>query len=212
MLAQLDQWIAGVGWVAYLVLGLCSMLEYLFPPFPGDTVTLLGGVYAVRGHKPWVLVLLVLTLGSVLGAMVDYWIGARVFRWVHHRPSTKRFLWMSREQLLELEARMRQRGGSLILMNRFLPGVRGLLFFAAGAAQMPFGRVVGLGAISASVFNLLVLGVGYAVGGNAERLEHLLRDYEKAVGGLLLVGAVALLLRLVLRRKPRTDAGLDPGP
>lgn len=206
MMAQLDQWIAGVGWAAYAVLGLCAMIEYVFPPFPGDTVTLLGGVYAVRGHKPWLLVLAVLTLGSVVGAMVDYWVGARVFRWVHHRPATKRFLGFTREQLVDLEARMRRRGSVLILLNRFLPGVRGLLFFAAGASQMPFGRVMGLGAISALVFNLLVLGVGFAVGGNAERIAVLLQDYQAAVGGLLVVAGVALLIRLLLRRRNRTGA------
>jgi membrane protein DedA with SNARE-associated domain len=89
---------------------------------------------------------------------------------------------------------MRQRGAWLILVNRFLPGIRGIIYFAAGAAEMPARQVLVLGTVSAAAFNLLILGVGIAVGGNAERLEGLLRSYQQAV--YLALGALGLLLLL----------------
>lgn len=194
MLEHLDQWIAGVGWLGYLVLGLAAMIEYIFPPFPGDTIMLLGGVYAVRGQKPWFLVLLVLTVGSMAGAMVDYWIGTRLYFWIERRPPNKRFLGLTHEQVLHAEARMRKRGPLLILVNRFLPGIRGIIYFAAGAAEMPARQVLILGTLSATAFNLLILGIGIAVGGSAERLEGALRTYQQAV--YLVLGALGLLLLL----------------
>jgi membrane protein DedA with SNARE-associated domain len=207
MVQQLDQWIASVGPVAYLVLGLSAMIEYVFPPFPGDTITLLGGVYAVRGQKPWWLVLAVLTAGSMAGAMVDYWIGTRLDRWLRSRPPGSRFLGMSWEEVARLEERMRHKGQLLVLINRFLPGIRGPIFFAAGVARLPVRRVLALGTASSVAFNLLILGVGIAVGGNAERLERLLHGYQEAV--YLVLGALVLVMLLRFlwgRRKARAGA------
>jgi membrane protein DedA with SNARE-associated domain len=205
MVQWLDAWISQVGPVAYLVLGLAATLEYIFPPFPGDTVMLLGGIYAVRGQKHWLPVFLVLTLGSVLGAAIDYWVGTKLYKWLEHRPDDKPFLGFTKAQLHAAEAKMRKRGTVLVLLNRFLPGVRGVIFFAAGAAQMPVRRALGLGAVSAAAFNALVLAVGIAVGGNAERLESLLAQYSRGVYGLLGLAALGLLVRYLTRRKLPTQ-------
>jgi membrane protein DedA with SNARE-associated domain len=209
MVQQLDQWIAEVGWVAYLVLGVSAMIEYIFPPFPGDTVTLLGGVYAARGQKPWQLVLAVLTVGSMLGAMVDYRLGTRLERWLRRQPPDRRFLGFTRAEVERAEARMRKRGDLLILLNRFLVGIRGPLFFAAGVAGMPAGRVLALGTLSSLVFNVVLLGVGFAAGGNAERLEQLARRYQEAVYLLLGVVALVMLLRFLWGRRGAGSTGED---
>ena len=48
MVEYLDNLIAHIGLLGLLVLGLAAAVEYVVPPFPGDTITLLGGVYAGR--------------------------------------------------------------------------------------------------------------------------------------------------------------------
>ena len=75
MVHFIDQLISSLGSLGLLVLGLAAALEYVVPPFPGDTITLPGGVYAVRGTQPWPLVFLVVTAGSVVGAAINYWAG-----------------------------------------------------------------------------------------------------------------------------------------
>ena len=52
MVEFLDNLISNIGLLGLLVLGLAAAVEYVVPPFPGDTITLLGGVYAVRGEHP----------------------------------------------------------------------------------------------------------------------------------------------------------------
>ncbi|HLL53734.1 MAG TPA: DedA family protein [Myxococcaceae bacterium] len=211
MVEWLDSWIAQVGPIAYLVLALAATIEYIFPPFPGDTVMLLGGVYAVRGQKPWVLVFLALTIGSVAGAAIDYWVGTKLYQWLEHRPDDKPFLGFTKAQLHAAEAKMRKRGTVLVLLNRFLPGIRGVIFFAAGAAQMPKRRALVLGAVSAAAWNGLVLGAGIAVGGNAEKLERLLRQYSNAVYVLLALAALGVGIRyLVGRLKTRRPGNGAP--
>lgn len=202
MVEQLDIWIASTGPIAFLVLGLAALIEYVFPPFPGDTVVILGGIYAVRGQKPWMLVFAVITVGSVIGAAIDYWIGWKLRDRIEQRPEGK-FLGLSHQKIREVQEKMQRFGSALILINRFLPAVRAFIFLAAGAARMSFGRVLLLGAISAMAWNCLLMGLGIAVGGNAERLENLVRNYELAVYSLLGIAALAIAARFLQRRRQR---------
>jgi membrane protein DedA with SNARE-associated domain len=191
MIETLDSWIRAVGPLGYLVLFGAALVEYVVPPFPGDTVVLLGGVYAVRGNKPWALVFAVVTLGSIAGSAINYFVGRRMAR---------RF-----PQLLQLQDRMRRGGIPLIAFNRFLPGIRGLLFAAAGAAEMSFPHVMFWGGVSSVLWNALIMGVGIAVGGNAERLGALLRQYNAVAWGLLGTAAIMFSARYVWRlwRRPQ---------
>jgi membrane protein DedA with SNARE-associated domain len=201
MVEKLDSLIGAVGPLGYLVLFGAALIEYVFPPFPGDTVVLLGGVYAVRGQRPWFLVLLVVTLGSVLGAFIDYHIGRALKRRFESGPDFA----LKHPHIIRLQDRMRKKGILLIAFNRFMPGVRGLLFVAAGAAEMDVRRVMAWGAVSAVLWNALIMGVGIAVGGNIERMETLFREYTRVAWIVLAVGVVAVALRYLwtLRRKPQ---------
>ncbi len=200
MVEYIDQLISTLGPFGLLVLGVAAVLEYIIPPFPGDTVTLLGGVYAVRGEQPWPLVFLVVTLGSVGGAAINYAIGHWLAKKFDSHPEWN-FFGITHARLEGVQARMRRNGPWLLLANRFLPGIRGLIFVAAGAARMPRANALALGALSAMAHTGLVLALGAAVGGNLERLAELVTRYQYAVVGLVGVGAVAVLVRRVARRR-----------
>ena len=200
MVEFLDNLISHIGLLGLLVLGLAAAVEYVVPPFPGDTITLLGGVYAVRGEHPWPLVFLVVVAGSVVGAFINYQVG----RWLVGRFERKPgdvFFGISHARLEAVQSQMRHKGPWLLLANRFIPGVRGLIFVAAGAAHMPRSNALMLGALSAMAHTGLVLALGAAVGGNLERLEALMWQYQWAVLGLVAVGVVAVLVRALAKRK-----------
>ncbi|OJT26671.1 hypothetical protein BO221_01125 [Archangium sp. Cb G35] len=200
MVEYLDNLISHIGLLGLLVLGLAAAVEYVVPPFPGDTITLLGGVYAVRGEHPWPLVFLVVVAGSVVGALINYQVG----RWLVGRFERKPgdvFFGISHARLEAVQSQMRHKGPWLLLANRFIPGVRGLIFVAAGAAHMPRSNALILGALSAMAHTGLVLALGAAVGGNLERLEALMWRYQWAVIGLVAVGMVAALVRALAKRK-----------
>ena len=65
------------------VLFLSAAIEYLFPPFQGDTVTLFGAFLVATREWSLALVLGAVTLGSLCGAAGDYWLGA----WLARRDS-----------------------------------------------------------------------------------------------------------------------------
>jgi membrane protein DedA with SNARE-associated domain len=202
MVEFLDSLVRGAGPVALLVLFFSAAVEYLFPPFPGDTVTLLGGVYAVRGGLSPVAVYLSILAGSLAGAMADYGLGRYLGRRLEKAREDSRLLRrIPREQIHEWERRFRERGALWLVVNRFLPGVRGPIFLAAGISGLSPGKVLFWGGLSAALWNGLFFAAGYAVGGKAERLEEIVTTYGRAVWISLAAVGVGLLIRWAWRRR-----------
>jgi membrane protein DedA with SNARE-associated domain len=195
ILARLSQGESALGAAA---LAAASLVEYVFPPFPGDTVTLFGAFLAATARWRVATVLAAVTIGSLAGAAIDYAIGRRlVARPIEELSPRRRKL---RERLAPIIGRFERHGPAYLAVNRFLPGIRALIFVAAGAARLPLGRVLAYGAISALLWNGLLIGAGFAVGGNWERLLELLRRYTAAVWILLGGAALALVALVVVRR------------
>jgi len=183
------------------VLAGSSVLEYVFPPFPGDTVTLAGGVLARAGGWSFGLVFLVLTAGSMAGASLDYWFGAKALarEKVVGRAKTER----SKGAVNRVLDGYKRFGPAFLVLNRFMPGIRGLFFVAAGMAGIPFRKVVFYSTVSAAAWNGLILFAGYAVGDNLALLESLFKTYMGVVWTLMGAGVVAWVvvrLRAASRR------------
>jgi membrane-associated protein len=189
-------------WAPLLLFG-AAFIEYVFPPFPGDLLVVLGAWYAVHGELSWPAVYGAVTAGAVAGAWVDHRVGVWVGDRLEHSPLAARFL--SHDQLARFEAAYRRWGSWLLLLNRFLPGVRGILFLAAGASGIPLGRTLLLGGISATVWNGLLLAAGALVAGNLEELITLVDRYTVAAGAA--IGAVLLvaLAWALWKRRSRTS-------
>jgi membrane-associated protein len=179
-----------------------TFVEHVFPPFPGDLLLVLGAWYAVSGQLSWPMVFLFSTAGAVAGAWLDHrvggWMGARL----EARAGRSRLL--TAEQLERFEVAYRRWGSLLLLANRFMPGIRGFLFVAAGASRIPLARTLLLGGASALLWNALLLTAGALLAENAEGLVRLVSQYMVVAGGLLGFAALAALVRfLVVRWRKR---------
>jgi len=214
----LREWMEGLeGPLGYLVLAVSSWIEYVFPPFPGDTVSLFGVFLAATAGYSAVGVFLALTGGSVIGGVAAWgfgrWLGDREERWPGflQRDSVKR-------GLRKVRTRFEKRGNWYLAANRFLPALRAFFFVGAGLANMPLRAVIFWGGLSAAVWNGLLLGVGFAIGSNFERLEALYARYTQVALGLVALAVVAGLVGMVIRRRrarsdeTKSDAASDGPP
>jgi membrane protein DedA with SNARE-associated domain len=194
--------------VGLLLLGLSALLEYVFPPFPGDTVTLFGAFLVTRYDWSVAQVFLAVLLGSGIGAMLDFAFG----RWVGDRYRDGRLLKSpaNRARIDQVLDAFRRHGEVYVVLNRFLPAVRAVFFVAAGMAQLRAWRVLLFALISAALWNALIIGAGYAVGANWSRITDLFRTYSIVAWGAIGAVALALGLRFWLRR--RAAGRKPPGP
>jgi membrane protein DedA with SNARE-associated domain len=193
--ALLDQ----AGPAAPLLLFLASFLEYVFPPVPGDAVAVLGAWYATHGGLSWGVLFAALSLGAMAGTAFDWrlgrWLGARL----EDRAAAGR---LDRDRLERFERAYRRWGGLLLVVNRFLPGIRAFFFVAAGASRVPLWQVLLYGGISAALWNILLLGAGVFVARNEGELIALFRRYDMAAW-IVLVAACAIAAVFWLRRRAR---------
>jgi membrane protein DedA with SNARE-associated domain len=197
--------VSRTGPVAPLVLFFASFIEYVFPPFPGDLLVLLGAWYAVRGELSWLATFAAVTLGAIGGAWVDHRIGAALGRRLDRRLARRSPL--SEERLARFEASYRRWGGWLLLANRFLPGVRAFLFVAAGASGIPLRRVLLLGGISAALWNAALLAAGALAARELPDLLALAERYTRLAWIALVVLAAAAAGWALLRRRGRAAGG-----
>ena len=181
------------------VLFLATFVEHVVPPFPGDLLVVLGAWYAVQGELSWAMLLLFSTAGAVAGAWVDHRVGA----WLGHRLDLRsgRSRLLPTERLMAFEAAYRRWGSWLILLNRFMPGVRAFIFLAAGASGLPARRVVVLGGLSALAWNSLLLAAGGLMVHNLDELVALVDRYTRVAGAALAVVALLLVARALWRRR-----------
>jgi membrane protein DedA with SNARE-associated domain len=184
---------------APLVLFLATFVEHVFPPFPGDLFVVLGAWYAVQGELSWPALLLFSTAGALAGAWVDHRVGA----WLGHRLDLRsgRSRLLPTERLMAFEAAYRRWGPWLLVLNRFMPGIRAFLFLAAGASGLPVRRVLLLGGLSAVAWNALLLLMGGVLAHNLDELVSLVDRYMRVAGAALAAAALLLVLRALWRRR-----------
>lgn len=188
-------------WLGALALFAAALIEYVFPPFPGDSICLFGAFLV--GHAGWSLpaVFAAVLAGNVVGFAADYAIGAWMRRRLARRGAAGAEPSPRLRAVLDLEERFRTRAATTLLLNRFLPGIRAFLFVGAGFYRYSFARTVLWGTLSATAWNALIFAAGVAVGLNWGDLSTWMERYTTAVWILLGLLAVALLARWWFRRR-----------
>jgi membrane-associated protein len=209
-LAQiLTETLAGTGAYAPAILFFGSFVEYVFPPFPGDTVVVIGAWYAVHGKLSWPLTFAAVILGAVGGAFIDYQVGAVLGRRLDR--SAERRGPLTAERLGRVEQSYRRWGVLLLLANRFLPGIRAFVFLAAGAARIPLGKVLFFGGLSAALWDGLLLFAGALLVKSLPEMGALIARYTAAAWiAMAAVAGVFAALALWRRRAGRSPGGKSP--
>jgi membrane protein DedA with SNARE-associated domain len=188
--------------VGLSVLAGSAAIEYVFPPFPGDFVTVLGAVLVTGYGWSFFAVLAAVMLGSVLGAFAAFEVGEI---WARRRAADPNAT--PRPRLDAIVARFKRHGSAYVVINRFVPGIRGLIFVAAGLAGLPRRSVLFYAAVSALVWNLALMGLGVALGANLEALRTWVERYTIAAWVVLVVAGLVILVVVRRRRPPDTTGG-----
>lgn len=182
----------------YAILGAASLIEYVFPPFPGDSVALFGVFLAATAGYHAALVWLALTFGSLVGGFAVWrfgrWAGAHRERWPAFLRTPQ-----AQQTLANIEAGFARHGAIYLASNRFVPVSRALFFVAAGLTNMPLPKTLFWGTLSAALWNAMLLGAGFAIGTNFEALEALYQRYT--TGALVVFAIVGVLLFVRWRRR-----------
>jgi len=200
----LDQILGAPAWLVLGIVGLIVFAEdALFLGFviPGETAAILGGVAANRGHVPLAAVIAVVIVAAVAGDSVGYEVGKhagpRILTWPildRHRP-----------RLQDAQDFLVRRGGTAVLLGRWVAFFRAVMPALAGTARMPYLKFLAFNAAGGILWGGAVVVAGYLAGASYAQVE-------KTVGraGALVLLAIALLALLTWRiRKHRSQTRMD---
>lgn len=207
VLASLTDWVRdAVGSGGYAGLSGLILLENVFPPIPSEVILPLAGYYVSLGDFNYFLAVIAATLGSVAGALIIYWVAR-----AGGRPLLLRFGWLLRvdeKQLDRIDERFESVGPWLVLGGRLIPGVRSLVSIPAGLSRMPMASFIGLTTLGSALWNAALIGAGWALGSNYERVAEVIGPISTVLVGVLIVALLALAAWWFLRTKP-LDSELD---
>jgi membrane protein DedA with SNARE-associated domain len=185
--------------------GVATALETVFSPVPSEIVLPLAGYTASQGHYGLVAAVVWATAGSLVGALVLYWLGAL---WGRERicALADRVPLLSGQDVDRAIAWFGRHGRSAVFAGRLVPGVRSFVSIPAGIDRMPLPRFCLYTTAGSLGWNAALIGAGYELGAQWHRVEGYLGSVGNVVWATLAVALVVLLARRVRRRRPVSDA------
>ena len=194
----------------YLAVAGVVFLEDFGVPVPGETVLILGAVYAGAGRLNILLVALLGLTGAVLGDNVGFAIGRAGGRRLVDRYG--KYVFLTRKRVDRAAVYLEEHGGWVISVARFVWGLRQANGLIAGTVGMGWKRFLFFNVIGAALWVTAWSAVGYLAGSHIDSVY----NDASAVGGYL-AAAVALSVLAYMayryaRRHRATDGYATRGP
>jgi membrane protein DedA with SNARE-associated domain len=181
--------------------GLFTLVETVFPPIPSEVILPLAGFLTRQGSMNLGLVFLTSTLGAYVGALLLYWLGARLglersIRWLSKLPL------VDREDFEKAAEWFDRHGRPAIFFGRLIPGVRSLISLPAGAQKMNMITFSIFTVAGSGLWNGLLLGLGALLGSQYELID----KYSRYLNYAVYAAAAALVVWLIVRAARRRNS------
>ena len=167
MFHQFVVWLANtVGHWGYPGIVTLMILESSFFPFPSEVVIPPAAYLAATGKMNIGMVILCGTLGSLLGAVFNYWLAMKFGRPFFEKHG--RYLLVSPNSLKKADRFFDRHGPVSMFVGRLLPGIRQYISLPAGLARMNLFAFCVATALGAGIWVLVLAGMGYWFGRNEQ--------------------------------------------
>jgi membrane protein DedA with SNARE-associated domain len=184
--------------------GLAVALENLFPPLPSEIILPLAGFAASRGEMSLWSAIFWTTLGSVVGALALYYLGALLGR-DRTRAIAARLPLVKLSDVDRTEAWFVQHGVKTVFLGRMIPIFRSLISIPAGIERMRLRTFLLCTALGSLIWNTVFVLAGYLLGENWHRVEEYAGLFQRVV--IVVVVVVVgwfVLTRLLRSQRPRS--------
>lgn len=190
MWIELLNWALGVTQsLGYPGLVILMAIESSFIPLPSEIVIPPAAYLAAQGKMDIFLIILAGILGSVIGAIFNYFLSLYLGRPVVYKLAgtrLARLLFITPEKIARAEAYFLSNARSATFFGRLIPAIRQLISIPAGFSRMPFGSFLLYTVLGSAIWVSILAALGYFVGGNQELLS---KYYREISWSLLLLGA-----------------------
>ncbi len=149
-------------------------LESTFFPFPSEVAMIPAGYLASKGDMNLILAIVIGTMGSLTGALFNYYLARK-----YGRKGVLKFgkyFFFTEEKLQKMEKFFVDHGSFSTFVARLIPGVRQLVSLPAGLSKMPIGKFALHTTLGAGLWVIVLALLGYFLGENQELINEYLHQ------------------------------------
>ena len=188
----LGDWIREYGTFVYAILFLIIFTEtglIVMPILPGDSLLFAIGIFCARGDLSIWLIIPLLITAALCGDNVNYFVGKFFGERIKQR---NRILFFKKEYITRTETFYDKHGGKAIILARFVPIIRTIAPFVAGAGSMRYSRYILFCITGATLWVSSVTFLGYSLGSN-EWVSH---NFEKVIIGIIFISLIPVFWQI----------------
>lgn len=179
-------------------------LDNLFPPIPSELILPLAGFSASRGSLTLAEALIWTTLGSVVGALIVYWVGAALGR-ERTRKLIAKIPLIDESDLDRTEEWFAKHGGKAVFFGRMVPLFRSFISLPAGVERMPLPKFLLYTTLGSAIWNTIFVLAGYFLGENWHVVEKYAGVLQWVVIAVVAVAVVWFVVSRIRRGKKVQD-------
>ncbi len=187
MFTILFNWLLGITQgLGYWGVGILMTIESSFFPLPSEIVVPPAAFLASQGQMNFFWIIIIGTLGSVLGAIINYVLALYLGRLVVYRLAEQRWaklLMITPAKIERAEKYFLTNANSATFWGRLIPVIRQLISLPAGFCRMPFGNFILYTTLGSIIWVSILATLGYFVGTN----KALLAQYYQEIFWILLI-------------------------
>jgi membrane protein DedA with SNARE-associated domain len=190
----------------YVGIGLLILLKNVFPPIPSEIILSFGGFSTTF---PMVSIkvtgtIAASTAGSVLGALILYWIGTLITPCRLKALLKNKYVKLLGFKPQEIDKTMGffdKHQSAAVPLGRRVPIARSLIFIPAGMTRMPTGKFILFALIGSTIWNAVLVNAGVISGEHWKRITEFLSGHMYVVGAVIVVLLEVWIVRHIRARR-----------
>lgn len=181
-------------------------IESSFVPFPSEIVIPPAAYVACNEGNDMNIILIVLfgTLGSLLGALINYFLSLWLGRPIIYRFADSRFghiCLLSGEKVQHAEEYFNEYGKVSTFIGRLIPAVRQLISIPAGLSRMRLATFIAFTTLGAGIWNSVLAALGYFAHGQQDLINKYSHELGYAIVGIVCVVIAFIAIRYIRKKR-----------
>lgn len=187
--------------LGYIGIFIGMTIESSFFPFPSEIIMIPAGTLVAQGELNFLFVFLAGLLGSLAGALINYFLALFLGRTAVDFFVSKygRFIFITEKKLKKTDNYFKKHGHITTFIGRLIPGIRQLISVPAGFSKMNLFKFILFTFLGAGLWTLILIYIGYFFGNNSDWINY----NKKLLTLVLLAFSLIIILIYLLWNKKR---------